>query len=259
MKVYYLNFAKIIKWLLISTVLVAGIYVLNVTLWQDNTVPTMKNYEPIYQGSDDQKKVALICNVVWGEEFLPDMLKTLKEEKVNITFFVGGQWAEKFPELLKQMSAQKHEIGNHGYAHLHPTKISLNKNIDEIENTEKIIKKITGKGTKLFHPPYREINDKVAEEVGKYGYKTIMSSVDTIDWQRPPAGVIVDRVMGKVHNGAIILMHPTDPTKQALGEMIKNLKEQGYELVTVSELLNGQVNPEKKFDKDVGEQKQNNN
>lgn len=244
MKVYYLNSSRILRWLIISIVLVAGIYAVNGTLLQDETVPTMKNYEPIYQGSDEHKKVALICNVVWGEEFLPDMLKTLEEEKVNITFFVGGQWAEKFPDLLKKMSAQKHEIGNHGYAHLHPTKISLDKNIAEIQKTEKIIKEITGKGTKLFHPPYREINDQVAEEVGKNGYKTIMSSVDTIDWQRPPAAVIVDRVMGKVHNGAIILMHPTDPTKDALGDMVKNLKEQGYDLVTVSELLNSQVDPE---------------
>lgn len=252
MKVYYFNSSKLIKWLIVGLVLILGGYAVTDFITSNLAVPTLQQGEPIYQGDSSKKQVALICNVVWGEEHLPEMLATLKEEKAKMTFFIGGQWAEKFPDLLKNVAQQGHEIGNHGYAHLHPTKVSLNKNIQEISKTEEIIYDITKVKTKLFHPPYREINDEVAAEVNKIGYKTIMSSVDTIDWQRPAAEVIVNRVSSKVHNGAIILMHPTEPTKKALPQMIKELKSQGYEIVTISELLSKNTNPEQKFDKDIG-------
>lgn len=237
MRVVFFEYQRFLKWLVICFSLVAVAVTGYGLVEYRSTLPAIKNYEPIYQGDAGTKKVALICNVVWGEEFLPEMLQTLRQQDAKITFFVGGQWAEQYPELTEMLDREGHEIGNHGYAHLHPTRISQEENIREIQKTEDILKKITGKQTKLFHPPYREIDDNTAKIAAEQGYRTIMSSIDTIDWQRPAPEVIVERVVPKIHNGAIILMHPTDPTAKALPTMIAQLKAKGYVFTTVSDLL----------------------
>lgn len=242
MKVYYINLKK--KTRRILTLLLALIIIVWGNVYFSNHETTvLKKYEPIYQVKTDQKKVSLICNVVWGEEFIPEMLNVLRKKDIKITFFIAGQWAEKFPELTELIDKEGHEIGNHGYAHLRPTSLNEWDNWEEIRKTEEIIYGITTKKTKLFHPPYRELDNRVVAVAGEKGYITIMSSVDTIDWQRPDPQIIVDRVSQQIHTGAIVLMHPTAPTVRALPQMIDNLKAQGYQMVTITELLTNAKNP----------------
>lgn len=231
----FLSFKKVVNWSLVLSVLVVGLFSMFYFYQQSGQVD--QKFEPIFQGDGEKKEIAFICNVVWGEEFLPEMLEVLADKEVKMTFFVGGQWAEKNADLLKTMSEQGHEIANHGYQHLHPTKISKRKNFEELEKTRKILKEITGSDSNLFHPPYRDFNDWSVRVAGEAGYITILSSIDTIDWQRPAPNVIVERVVSKAHNGGIVLMHPTAPTTQALGTMIDKLENQGYKLVTISDLL----------------------
>lgn len=244
MKVYYLDYPRMLKkaaWLLALLVALLLIY----RFVQYNIFsPATTKYEPIYQGDQGSKKIALTCNVVWGEEFIPDMLKVLKENKINITFYMGGQWVEQFPELSKKIADGGHELGNHGYSHPHPTYLSKKQNMEEIKKTEQAVYSATGKKTNLFAPPYGEFNHIVLEAAGQMGYKTILWSIDTIDWQRPSPQVIIDRVMRKHHNGAIVLMHPTAPTVQALPKLIEGLKEEGYQFVTVSEIIGVNRNSE---------------
>ncbi len=237
MKLYYFNFQKLIKNILLLSLTVSVLILGYSYMIGSQELPTLKKYEPIWQGNTNQYKASIICNVVWGEEFIPELLQVLQENNVKITFFIGGQWAKDFPELLTLIVKQGHEIGNHGYAHLHPTQLSEERNWQEILKTEEIIYATTQKKTKLFHPPFRELDNRVVQIAGAKGYTTIMSSVDTIDWQRPAPQVIVNRVDQKIHKGAIILMHPTAPTVRALPEIINNAKAKGYELVTISELL----------------------
>jgi len=238
MRIYYLSFTRLWPMILVLG-LVVSIMALSYGIIADKiNVPATKSYEPIYQGNAESKKIALICNVVWGEEFLPEMLEALRKQDVKMTFFIGGQWAEQFPELTELIYKTGHEIGNHGYAHRKPSDLTKEQNSAEIKKAEAILQDITKQKTALFHPPYRDINEIALEAAGENGYKVIMSSVDTIDWQRPAPEVIVSRVLDKVHNGAIILMHPTAPTVKALPVMIKELKARGYQLVTVSELIN---------------------
>lgn len=196
--------------------------------------------DPIYQGSQDKKVMTLTCNVFWGEEYLGSMLQTLKNKKVKVTFFIGGSWAEKNPELVKKMYRDGHEIGSHGYAHPHPDQLSIEGNKNDIVKAEKIIQSITGIKPKLFAPPYGERGPAVLTAAEELGYQTILWSIDTIDWQRPGPEVVKSRVVSKAHNGAIVLMHPTAPTAQALPFIIDNLTDQGYRLVTVGELLEQQ-------------------
>lgn len=213
------------------------LFILVVSIIGEKNLYVLKILDPIYKGNEDEKKVAFACNVVWGNEYLPDMLSEFKKNDVKISFFFGGEWASKNKELLLAINSDGHEIGNHGYSHLKHTQISKEKNIQEILKTEEVIKEVLGKKTNLFAPPYGDLDRKVVDAAESIGYKVIMWSIDTIDWNTSDYNKILERVSKKVHNGAIILMHPTESTVKALPSMINNLKSKGYSIVKVSELF----------------------
>lgn len=193
--------------------------------------------QPVYQGDSRYNEVALTFNVFWGEEYIPGILEILREKNVKATFFMGGTWVKKFPDLTRKISEEGHELGSHGYSHPHPDRLSKSANLKEMQKAEELIYQVTGQRPKLFAPPYGERGPAVLQAAGEAGYTTILWSVDTIDWERPSPGVILQRVLSKVENGSIILMHPTEPTLQALPEMLEGLKERGYSPVTVSRVL----------------------
>lgn len=193
--------------------------------------------QPIFHGNSTQPKVAFACNVFWGEEFLPDILNTLAANNIKITFFIGGSWAKRYPDMLKNIAVHGHELGNHTYSHPHPNSLSKERNKEQILKTQDLVYDLTGIKTNLYAPPFGEYNDTVLLAAQELGYSTIMWSIDTIDWQRPPVELIKNRVLKKIHNGAIILMHPTEPTAKALPELINELKNQGYQITTVSDVI----------------------
>lgn len=201
------------------------------------SINTLNYYDPIYKGLENEKKIAFACNVVWGEEYLPQMLKLFKDNDIKITFFIGGQWAEKNEELLKAIQKGEHELGNHGYKHLHHSKLTPEANKQEILKTEEIVKRITGCKTELFAPPYGDLNDTVVNSAEALDYKVIMWSIDTIDWNTKDYNKILQRLEKKHHNGAIVLMHPTKVTIEALPQMIKSLESHGYEITIVSDVI----------------------
>ena len=212
--------------------LIAGI-VGNELVVPVNTAPE----RPYYHGIRGRNQIALTINVDWGEEFIPGMLKIMEERQVRATFFVTGQWAQKNKELLKLMAVKGHEIGNHGYSHQHPAKLSRDELVELIKKNEEVIYQITGQRNNLFAPPYGEVDDRISSIVNSIGYKTIMWSADTIDWQRPAPEIIVQRAVNKIDDGGIILMHPTEPSLAALDNIIDILKQRGYKFVTVSQLI----------------------
>lgn len=199
---------------------------------------------PIYQGSNKNKEIALTVNVFWGEEYIPEMLDILRKNNIKATFFLGGTWVKKNPGLAKRIADEGHEIGSHGYSHPHVDQLSKSANLREMEKSEEIIYNATGVRPVLFAPPYGERGPAVLQAAEDASYTTILWSIDTIDWQLPQPGVIVERVVGKAHNGAIVLMHPTAPTVSALPDIIKGLEGKGYKLVTVSRLLEELQSPE---------------
>jgi len=193
--------------------------------------------QPVYHGDSRYNEIALTFNVFWGEEYIPGLLDILKENNVKATFFMGGIWVKKFPGITQNIQRGGNEIGSHGYSHPHPDSLSKSANLKEIQKAEALIYQVTGTRPKLFAPPYGERGPAVLQAAGEAGYNTILWSVDTIDWQRPAPETIVSRVLNKAENGTIVLMHPTGPTVQALPEMIKSLREKGYNFVTVSGML----------------------
>lgn len=193
---------------------------------------------PIYNVKTDEAKISLTFDSAWGAEDIDSILNTLKNENVKATFFVLGEWAEKYPDVIKRMSSEGHDIANHSDTHPHIASLSYEEIKKEIISANEIIERISGKKNDLFRAPYGEYNDNVimaAEELGMY---TIQWDVDSLDWKNPGKEAIINRVVEKCKNGSIILMHNgTEQTANALPEMIKKLKEKGFTFVPTSELI----------------------
>lgn len=151
----------------------------------NNTVETSSSNGkllPIYNVQTEEKKVALTMNCAWNADDIDEILKTLQEEQVKITFFMVGNWIEKFPEAVKKINQAGHEIASHSDTHPHVNNLSYEKNIEEIEKSNDKIEKLTGRRTKIYRAPYGEYNDTVIKAAKDKGYYTIQWNLDTLDY-----------------------------------------------------------------------------
>jgi probable sporulation protein (polysaccharide deacetylase family) len=193
---------------------------------------------PIFQGNPAKKQIALVVNVAWGNDELLEMLSIFEREAITCTFFLVGRWADAFPHLVQEIYQRGHEFGNHAYSDPHLPKLSADKIAEEISRTTEAIRRAVGEvPVPFFSPPYNDYNQVVLDVAASSGYRTVLCSLDTADWMRPGVDRIVRRIVPRAHNGAIVLMHPTEQTPAALELIIPGLQHQGYELVTVSRLL----------------------
>jgi len=237
MRVFYWSKKQIAKMLLVMTAILVMV-VVGFNILEDDIAVTTLASQPIYQGDTSLKSIGLTINVDWGEDFIPGMLETLKENKAKATFFMTGRFADKFPELVKTIASDGHEIGNHGYSHPHPDRISKKENQEEITKTAKAIHKACGIETTLFAPPYGEHKPHVVEAAGEIGYKTILWTIDTVDWEKSRGSEdIYLKVTKNAQNGAIVLMHPTDRTLKAFDRIIKKLQLEGFKIAILSQIL----------------------
>ncbi len=193
---------------------------------------------PIYRGNEQKTAVALMINVAWGTEYLSKMLDIFKREHVHVTFFLDGTWLNNhWAEGLKLVQ-DGHEIGNHGYNHPLMSQVTEDRMVEEIGKTEAVIKKVYHHPSKWFAPPAGDFNERVVRVADKFQLGTVLWTLDTIDWRKTTtAASMVQKIETKVGPGNLILMHPTDRTVQALPGIIKAIKQKGYRLITVSELL----------------------
>ena len=199
---------------------------------------TQANFTPYYRGPADQPLVSLMINVDWGNEVIPAMLEVFKRYDVATTWFLTGTWAEKYPDLAAAIASAGHEIGNHGGWHGMASQMTREEIQDLILTGEDKIMDITGQKPMLFAPPAGDFNKQTVAVAAELGYKTILWTIDTVDWQRPAPTVIIDRVITRIQNGALVLMHPTEPTLQALPLIIEQLQKRGYTVVPVSQNFN---------------------
>ena len=188
-----------------------------------------------YNGDKSSKNISLMVNVYWGTEFIEPMLDIFEEKNVKTTFFVGGTWAIDNEELLNKILEKGHELGNHGYHHKDHDKISEEENLNQIKNTHKIVKELTGFEMNLFAPPSGAYNKTTVSCATSLGYQTIMWTRDTIDWRDKDPNLIYKRAVKNPNGGDLILMHPTKCTIEALPDIIDTLQEQGFLLTKVSE------------------------
>lgn len=139
---------------------------------------------PIYSVDTDEKKVAFTMNCAWDADDIDSILDTLSKNKVHITFFIVGDWADKYPEYVKKISRAGHEIANHSNTHPHVNNLNLNQNAEEIRLASEKIEKITGKATTLYRAPYGEYNNTVINAAIEQKHITIQWNLDTLDYTR---------------------------------------------------------------------------
>ena len=200
---------------------------------------------PVYRGNSNTPNIALMFNIDWGEEYLPAILDILADKKAVATFFPTGSWAEKNSELMAGIVAGGHEVGNHGALHAHVENMPREDLQRLIQSGEERIATAAGsvRPSKLFAPPYGEWTGDTVAYASEMGYLTIMWTVDTVDWRLPPSEAIWKRALAGAVNGAMVLLHPTEPTLAAVPTLIDGLREKGYTLVTVSSCISGASQP----------------
>ena len=194
---------------------------------------------PIYCVETEKKQVALSFDAAWGNDDTETLINILREYDAKATFFVVGAWVDKYPESVKQLSDAGHQVMNHSNTHPYMTKLSEQQKIDEIKSCNNKIYNITGKTPTLFRAPYGDYDNATIETVEKLGMYTIQWDVDSLDWKdSATAQSICKRVTSKVKNGSIVLFHnDAECTPEALPDILKCLKEDGYEFVFIEELI----------------------
>ncbi len=195
---------------------------------------------PIYSVDTDEKKISISFDAAWGAEDFPKIMEILDKHKVKTTFFMTGDWVEKYPNCVKTLVKKGHDLGNHSATHPDMTKLSKEAQKEQILKVHNAVKELTGYEMELFRPPYGAYNNEVIRTCYEVKYYPIQWDVDSLDWKDLSASEIINKVCNhkSLDNGSIILCHNgAKHTAEALDEMLTILKEQGYEIVPISELI----------------------
>jgi probable sporulation protein (polysaccharide deacetylase family) len=191
---------------------------------------------PIYRGNGAKPMVGLMINVAWGNEYLPPMLDILKKSNIKATFFFDGTWLSKNMETAQRIIAEGHEASNHAYTHPDMSKLGIERQRQEIGKTEALLKKL-GVRNVWFAPPSGYYNSATVKASSEFGLRTVLWTLDTVDWRNPEPSAVIGKIGRKVEPGSLILMHPTSTSAKALQGMIKAIRAKGYLPGTVSETL----------------------
>lgn len=181
------------------------------------------------------KRVALTFDDGPHSKYTNEILQTLEKYNSKATFFILGSHAKKHPNIVKDIAKKGHEIGNHTWSHPDLTKISLKQVKKEYKKTNDLIFTITGQYPTVFRPPYGAKNKEIIESIP---IPTILWNLDTLDWKDKNAKKMLVNIKNDVKDNSIILMHDIHPsTAEGLEKVLAFLQKEGYQFVTVSELI----------------------
>lgn len=202
------------------------------------TTATTQKKLPIYSVKTNEAKVSLTINCAWNADDIDKILETLQKHETKVTFFMVGDWIEKNGEAARKIYEAGHELANHSYNHPHVNNLSYDKNVEQINKCSDLIQNITGKPSTLYRGPYGEYNDTVLQAAQDSNHMTIQWSIDTLDYKALTGEQMWERIEPKLENGSIILMHNgTENTANSLDMIITNIKNKGFSIVPVSELI----------------------
>ena len=193
---------------------------------------------PIYSVQRDDKRVAISFDAAWGNEDTQTLIDILEQYQVHTTFFVVGDWVERYPESVKALSDAGHEVMNHSNHHEHFSQLSSEEIKKNLQACNDKLSAITGVSPVLFRCPYGEYDDHVIQAVKEAGMTAVQWDVDSFDWKEISAKEIQSRVLKNVKPGSIVLFHnAAKHTPEALPGILEALIKDGYTVVPVSELL----------------------
>ena len=196
---------------------------------------------PIYsvEPADSQAKpIALTFNCAWDNGDVQTILDILKQNEITATFFLVGQWAEKYPDSVKAISQAGHEIGNHSYSHADFATLGEKQLVEEISKCSSAIEQITGRVPEFMRPPSGSYSDASIAVIERMGMIPIQWDADSLDWKSVSSRQIVKNVMKKAQPGSIVLLHcGAKNTAAALPNLIAKLQKDGYTFTTVGKLI----------------------
>lgn len=202
------------------------------------TVTAPGKLYPIYRVDTDEKVVALGINCAWEDDDTDEFLRVLKEKNVRATFFVTGEFVQRCENAVLRISNAGHEVGNHSDSHPDMQKLGKEEIVREITSAERKIQKVTGIKPTLFRAPSGSYNTTLIQTANELGYHAVQWDCDTIDWKGYTADVMLEKVMKKLQNGSILLLHlGAEHTAEALGKMIDEIQNKGYDILPVGELI----------------------
>ncbi|WP_144646656.1 polysaccharide deacetylase family protein [Priestia megaterium] len=192
---------------------------------------------PTYEGSPKKPMISFLVNIAWGNEYIPEIIRILNYYNIKLTFFLEGRWISKFPQEALNIKNEGHEIGNHAYSHPDMRGLSENQIQLELRKTNEIIKNVLNIKPLFFTPPYGYINQTIINAAAQEDMFTILWSLDTLDWKIADYNEVLNRIIPKLKNGAIILMHPTESSVKALPHILERAINDSYKIVTISQLI----------------------
>jgi len=210
-----------------------------------NASPTeLLKYNAHYVGDSAEKVIYLTFDAGFENGNTQPILDALKKHNVPATFFVVGHYLESAPDLVKQMVADGHFVGNHTYHHLDMSSIASKESFEkEMKDVESKFKEITGKELAHFYrPPQGKYNTQNLEMAKDLGYHTFFWSLAYVDWyqdKQPTKDEAFKKLVGRIHPGAIVLLHSTSKTNgEILDELLTKWEEMGYSFRTLEDFVN---------------------
>lgn len=201
------------------------------------SVVSGKRELPIYCVNRDDNKISISFDAAWGGDKTLGILDLLDEYNIKTTFFLVDIWTQKYPELVKEIVARGHEIGNHSTSHPQMSKLNETQIAKELNTQADNVLAIAGVRPVLFRPPYGDYNNRVITTARAQGFVPIQWSVDSLDWKNRGAQEIINRAT-KVKSGDIVLFHnDSQYILDALPAVLKYYAESGYSVVPISEIL----------------------
>ncbi len=226
--------------LIVAAICLALIFAIVIFSTKDVIVSTATGERllPIYSTQRTDKKISFSFDAAWGAEDTEQLIEIFDKYNIKVTFFVVGDWVDRYPEQVKALHDAGHEIQNHSDSHPHLTNLSKDNIIKEITACNDKIEAITGVRPTLMRPPYGDYDNKVIEATQSLSMYTIQWSVDSLDWKDLSATEITNRVNDAIQPGSIVLFHNAAKyTPEALPGLIESLQNQGYEFVPISQLI----------------------
>jgi len=221
----------------VCMVLLSALYTLSLN-HPAAAVVAQKRELPIYSVAREDPVLAISFDASWGADKTIPILDILDKYNVKTTFFLVGGWVDKYPDMLREIVARGHEIGNHSDTHPHMSKLSEADIRTELHNMSAKVENLTGVRPTLFRPPYGDYNDRVVTISRQEGYECVQWSIDSLDWKDRGTADIIKQCTYRVENGDIVLFHnDSNDIVNALPTVIEHYQQLGYTIIPVSEIL----------------------
>lgn len=222
---------------------VALVFAIGVVYVESDNITVFSEGAPsaVYSVPTERKVIALTFDISWGDKRTEPILQVLEDKGLNkATFFLSSPWSKAHTDIVKKIVDAGYEIGSHGHKHVNYSSLSDEEIEKNIKTAHSILTDVTGKTPTLIRMPNGDFDKRVLSIANNLDYKVIQWDTDSLDWKNPGVDNIINNVLTKAHPGDIVLMHASDSCKEtaaALPVIIDQLRAQGYEFVTVSELL----------------------